>query len=97
MISRIRLDKAVLTEDLVGFSAEEQRSLLTVVNKKLSLGARTAGKPLSGELKGYWRLKAGDCRVVYRIDGNEVRVLVVKLGTDKDDQVYQALLGRLRN
>jgi mRNA interferase RelE/StbE len=33
------------------------------------------GEPLRKTLKGYWKLRVGDCRVVYKIVKNEIWIL----------------------
>ena len=53
------------------------------------------GKPLTGQFKGYWRLRIGDYRVVYRIVKDEILVFVIKVGIRRDDQVYLELIKRL--
>jgi mRNA interferase RelE/StbE len=35
------------------------------------------GQPLRGTLGGYWKLRVGDYRAVFKIVGNEVWVLVI--------------------
>jgi mRNA interferase RelE/StbE len=33
------------------------------------------GEPLRKTLKGYWKLRVGDYRVVFRVDGDEILIL----------------------
>ncbi len=40
---------------------------------------RALGAALAGEHAGYWRWRIGDCRVVARIEGERVTVLVVRV------------------
>ena len=96
MIWRVQLHRLVLTEDLSVLTPVEQSVILKAVNRKLSLDPEAYGKPLTGEYKGYWRLRVEDHRVVYRIVKDQVLVLVVKIGVRKDDKVYRALAGRLQ-
>jgi mRNA interferase RelE/StbE len=44
-------------------------------------------KPLTGPLKGCFRLRAGDYRIVYQIDARAKTVYVVRIAHRKD--VYQ--------
>ena len=37
------------------------------------------GEKLHGELKGYYKLRLGDYRIVYKFDSRESRVVVVKI------------------
>ena len=96
MIWRVQLHKLVLAEDISIFNASEKEAILKAINRKLSLDPEAYGKPLTGEFKGYWRLRVEDCRVIYRIVKDQVLVVVVKIGARKDDQVYNELTGRLK-
>lgn len=49
------------------------------------------GKPLRGSLKGYWKLRVGDIRVVFRIVKNEVEIL----GIIHRKMVYEKIIKRL--
>lgn len=44
-------------------------------------------KALKGEWRGHYRLRVGDYRVVYTVEDNVLRVLVVRVGDRKD--VYE--------
>ena len=37
------------------------------------------GKPLHGELRGYWSARRGSYRVVYRLDHDAERIIVVRI------------------
>ncbi|MHB1157358.1 MAG: type II toxin-antitoxin system RelE family toxin [Phycisphaerales bacterium] len=45
----------------------------------------SGAKPLRGQLKGHFRKRTGDYRVIFRIDGD--KLVVVKAGNRKD--VYE--------
>ncbi len=45
---------------------------------------RRFGKPLVGDLKGLWRYRVGDCRIVARIEDERLLVLVVTVGNRRD-------------
>ncbi|MDQ2912605.1 MAG: type II toxin-antitoxin system RelE/ParE family toxin [Chloroflexota bacterium] len=49
------------------------RSLKT----RLTSNPERYGAPLKGSLRGYWKLRVGDYRAVFRIVGNEVWILAV--------------------
>lgn len=42
------------------------------------------GKALTGKLKGLWRFRVGDYRVIARIDGATITILVLDIGHRKD-------------
>jgi mRNA interferase RelE/StbE len=52
------------------------------------------GKPLRGVLAGCRRIRTGDVRIVYRINGTEI-VLVLCIGARRDDEVYEAAYKRV--
>ena len=45
---------------------------------------RSKGKALSGNLKGLWRYRVGDYRIICQIIDNELVILVVELGHRKE-------------
>lgn len=57
------------------------------IEDRLTLEPLALGKPLQYTLKGYRRLRVGDYRIVYRIDPNVYRVLIVAIMHRKD--VYE--------
>ncbi len=48
-----------------------------------------SGKPLVGELKGYWSYRVGNFRMIYVIDGS--RILVEILRVQHRKEVYEKL------
>jgi mRNA interferase RelE/StbE len=49
------------------------------------------GQPLRGTLRGYWKLRVGDYRVVFKIVGDEAWVLAIL----HKGQVYEDVLRRI--
>ncbi|HNW94090.1 MAG TPA: type II toxin-antitoxin system RelE/ParE family toxin [bacterium] len=49
---------------------------------RLSDHPEMCGEALAGTLRGYWRIRVGDYRVIYRISGQQVIVHVI--GNRKD-------------
>ncbi len=86
----------VLKEDFKKIDPKNQRQILGQIVKKLSIDPEAYGKALSGELHGYWRLRTGDFRVIYRILKDRIEVLVVKIGIRRDFEVYEKFLLRLK-
>ena len=95
MIWQIQIHRLVLSEDFISISKPDKEVILKTIRKKLSLNPESYGKPLVGQFKGYWRLRIGDYRVIYRIVKNEVIVYVIKVGIRRNDRVYKELLKRL--
>lgn len=92
----VKIHKLVLSEDFKSISSENQRFIFQNIRKKLTLDPLNYGKSLTGELKGYWRLRAGDFRIIYKINQNDIEVLVVKVGIRRNEEVYRSFFHRLK-
>lgn len=93
---KIKIHKLVLSEDFKSIDYPNQKTILREIRKKLSLDPKGYGKPLRGELKGYWRLRVRDYRVIYKIREESIEVLVIKVGVRRDEEVYKKVLLRLK-
>lgn len=93
---QIKIHRLVLEEDFKKIPSFDQKQILRTIQKKTSINPEAYGKPLRGEFGGYWRLRIGDYRIVYKILKDEVLVCVIKVGIRRDDQVYRELLSRLK-
>ncbi len=93
---QVKIHPLVIKDDFKGISSADQKTIIFTLQKKLSLDPEAYGKPLLGEFFGYWRLRIGDYRVVYRIEKDKILVLVIKIGIRKDDRVYTELFARLK-
>ncbi|NWB44868.1 type II toxin-antitoxin system RelE family toxin [Pseudomonas gingeri] len=52
------------------------------------------GKPLSGVLSGYRRIRTGDLRIIYKVVGTEI-ILIVCAGARRNDDVYETATDRI--
>ena len=86
----------VLEEDFKKISRGIQQEIIKSIRKKLAVDPQAYGEPLRGDYKDYWKLRVGDFRVIYRMDKNQLFVLVIKIGIRRDYQVYKELSSRLR-
>lgn len=48
---------------------------------------RLSGKPLSGAMKGLWRYRVGDYRIICRIEDRQVIILIIDV--DHRREVYR--------
>ena len=92
----VEIDELVFSEDFRRIDAAGQKRILKAVRKKLTQEPKTFGKPLSGQYKGFWKLKVGRYRVVYEIIESQVTVYVVKVSYRRDSEVYKEPAKRLR-
>ena len=67
----------VVKEDILQLSSLWRNKIKLAIDEKLTIGPNIYGKPLRRSLKGYRKLRVGDYRVVYRIDGDRVFVLAI--------------------
>ena len=86
----------VWEEDFTRFDPATRQRITKALRAKLTTDPVAFGKPLSGPLQGYRRLRVGEYRVIYRIEHHRLVVLVVKAGMRRDAQVYTEAIPRLR-
>ena len=60
------------------------------VGPDFGIAPQQYGEPLRKTLKGYWKLRVGDYRVVFKVVGAEVRIL----GIGHRKHVYDAITKR---
>ncbi len=75
MAYRIVYHPAVLAEDIPSINRNLQRRLVQAIERRLTTEPTVYGAPLRHRLKGYWKLRVGDYRIVYEVVGQEVRIL----------------------
>jgi len=63
---------AVLEEDLPSIPRNLSVRIQRAIQQRLTVEPTYYGEPLRHRLKGYWKLRVGDYRVVYQIAGQEV-------------------------
>lgn len=81
-------------QDLKQLGTAEARRILKVIRERIADGEPDKiGKALRGVLAGHRRIRTGDVRIVYRINGTEV-VLVLCVGARRDAEVYKAAAQR---
>ncbi len=81
----------VVEEDLPPIPLNVQRRIARALEARLSVAPERYGEPLRGTLKGYWKLRVGDYRVVYKIVGGEVWIF----GILHRKEVYQDVIRRI--
>lgn len=74
MAYRLVYHPAVLEDDLPAINRNLQRRICEGIERRLTAEPTHYGEPLRHHLKGLWKLRVGDYRVVYRVVGEEVWV-----------------------
>ena len=62
----------VLASDIPRINVNIQRILARAVERRLKVAPESYGKPLSGNLAGYWKLRVGDFRIVFKVVRDEI-------------------------
>jgi len=70
--------EAVVKTDLPRLSADWRQKIRIAIETKLTIYPELYGKPLRRSLKNYRKLRIGDYRVIFRIEGNSVKVFVIQ-------------------
>jgi mRNA interferase RelE/StbE len=63
--------------DLPKIDNQNKTMIKRAIEERLATHPETYGKPLQRTLKGYWKLRVGDFRVVFKIIGDEILILAV--------------------
>ena len=63
--------------DLPKIDNKSKSILKKAIQERLTTRPEVYGKPLKRTLKGYWKLRVGDYRVVFKITGNEILILAI--------------------
>lgn len=68
---------AVVGEDIPRIGEAWRSKIKSAIEEKLITHPDIYGKPLRRSLRGYRKLRVGDYRVVFRIDGTRIKVFVI--------------------
>ena len=88
----LRYHPAIADEDIPRIPRNFHRRIAGAIESRLTHAPHQYGAFLRKTLKGYWKLRVGDYRVVSKIEENEVWVL----GIRPRKTVYEDILQRLR-
>lgn len=92
----VLIDELVFKEDFRKIDKPDQQKIIKAIRKKLTKDPEGFGAPLRGDLKGLWKLRVGQYRVVYEIRKHKIVVYVVKVGFRRDEEVYREVLKRYK-
>ncbi len=62
-------------KDIARLDERFKKRIRVAIESRLALAPHQYGEPLRKTLKGYWKLRVGDYRVVFKVSGNEVWIL----------------------
>ncbi len=61
--------------DLPRIDEKNKSMIKRAIEERLTTQPDVYGKPLQRTFKGYWKLRVGEYRVVFKLRGNELRIL----------------------
>ena len=61
--------------DIPKINGDVRVRIKKAIETRLMVAPQEYGEPLRKTLKGYWKLRVGDYRIVFKIDGDEILIL----------------------
>lgn len=87
---------ADVEEDLESVGSLAAKRIVRAIDSKLTKAPQQFGKPLSGNLANFQKLRIGDYRVVFQIKEKTVIVFVLAVGPRRDKEIYKSALKRIK-
>jgi mRNA interferase RelE/StbE len=78
--------------DLPGINVKMRARIRRAIESRLMKAPQEYGVPLRKNLRGYWKLRVGDYRVVFKVEGEVVYVL----GIRHRKNIYEDVPGRIK-
>lgn len=77
MLYTLHYHPGVVEDDLPDIPANLRERLARSIETRLTTSPERYGVPLRGSLKGYWKLRVGNYRLVFKIVSSEVWILTI--------------------
>jgi mRNA interferase RelE/StbE len=87
----LRYHPDVRDVDIPQLNETLKKRIKKAIEERLSISPHQYGEPLRKTLKGYWKLRVGDYRVVYKVERNEVWIFAIINRKD----VYKKIIKRI--
>jgi mRNA interferase RelE/StbE len=78
--------------DLPRVNVNMRERIRRAIESRLMTAPQKYGLPLRKSLRGYWKLRVGDYRVVFKVEGEVIYVL----GIRHRKNIYEDVPGRIR-
>jgi len=88
----VKYHPAVREVDLSGINAKMRERIRRAIESRLMKAPQEYGLPLRKNLGGYWKLRGGDYRIVFKVEGEIVYVLAIR----HRKKIYDEVPGRIR-
>ncbi|MBW2038358.1 MAG: type II toxin-antitoxin system RelE/ParE family toxin [Deltaproteobacteria bacterium] len=90
MAFRTLYHRDVKKVDLPKIDKKNRAMIKRAIEERLATRPELYGKPLRKTLKGYWKLRVGEYRIVYKISADDILIL----GIINRKDVYQRIKKR---
>jgi len=91
MSYRLVYHREIRGKDVPAINQNWRTRISRAIESRLTTEPERYGEPLRRTLKGYWRLRVGDYRVVFKVVKNEVWIY----GIIHRREVYDRIIARL--
>lgn len=91
MTFQLRYHPDVRDIDIPKLNETLKKRIKKAIEERLSISPHQYGEQLRKTLKGYWKLRVGDYRVVFKVEGNEVWIFAIINRKD----VYRKIIKRI--
>ena len=91
MTFELRYHPDVRDVDIPQLNETLKKRIKKAIEERLSISPHQYGEPLRKTLKGYWKLRVGDYRVVCKVERNEVWIFAIINRKD----VYKKIIKRI--
>ena len=88
---RLKYHPDVKRSDLPKIDAKNRDMIKGAIEERLATQPEAYGKPLRRTLKGYWKLRVGDYRVVFKVSSNTIFIF----GIIHRKEVYNLIKKRI--
>ena len=88
MIYNIFYDNRI-SDDLKKIPSPTKKRLRTAIENKLATNPEKFGEPLRKNLRGFWKLRVGDYRIVFKVDNDEAVITIIAIIHRKE--VYEVV------
>jgi len=73
----ITYHERVVDSDIPKLGSTTKLQIKKAIEAKLTSEPHLYGKPLRGSAKGYWKLRVGEYRVIFRIEKTIVKIFII--------------------
>jgi len=91
LLFELRYHPDVRDVDIPKLNQTLRKRIKKAIEERLSISPHLYGEPLRKTLKGYWKLRVGDYRAVFKIERNEVLIFAIVNRRD----VYKSIFKRV--